>query len=253
MQALSVGLPSWFSSYLLLLGRPTSNEAGAEATEWYPLGRVLLWIIGLSAGLTMAGAVLIAPTYAEFIETFRRAVDIVLTYDPDLVAGLSPDDRAEMITSLSGLMANIAAPISAAASVLISVILLWIAGRIVQTSGRLARPWPDLGSTTLPRLAVPALILCAGLSIGAHDYPALAGRVGLAALGMGFCLQGLAVLHAISRPLKSRRGLLFALYLSFFLLPGWPIVGFALIGIADVWFSFRARFSTAFLQQTTQD
>ncbi len=253
MQAVSIGLPAWFSSYLLLLGRPSANGTETNPMEWYPLGRVLLWIIGLSAGLTIAGAVLIAPTYADFIETFGRAVDVVLTYDPDLVAGLSPDDRAQMVTTLASLMANIAAPISAAASVLISVVLLWVAGRIVQASGRMPRPWPDLASTALPRLAVPALILCVGLSIGAHDYPALAGRVGLAALAMGFCLQGLAVLHAISRPLKSRRGLLFALYLSFVVLPGWPILGFALIGIADVWFSFRTRFSTASLQHKTQD
>ncbi len=250
IQALSIGLPSWFTAYLLLLGR--SSEANeTEKMEWYPLGRVLFWIIGLSVALTLSGALLIATDYASFIATFSRAVDVVLTYDPDLVAGLSPEDKAKFVETLSALLANIAAPISTSASVIISVILLWAAGRIVQASGRLPRPWPDLSTLALPRLAVPALVLSLALAIAADDYPALAGRISLAGLITGYCLQGLAVLHAITRPLKSRRGLLFAIYLVFVLLPGWPVIGIALLGIADMWLSFRTRFSTAPLPSNT--
>ena len=244
IQALSIGLPSWFTAYLLLLGRSSETDA-PEKMEWYPLGRVLFWIIGLSAALTLAGAVMIAPDYAGFVATFGRAVDVVLTYDPDLVAGLSAEEKTQFIETLSSLLANIAAPISTAASVAISVLLLWVAGRIVQASGRLPRPWPDLSTLKLPRLAVPALVFSLALAIAAHDYPALAGRIGLAGLITGFCLQGLAVLHGITRPLKSRRSLLFAIYLVFVMLPGWPVIGIALLGIADMWLSFRTRFSTA--------
>ena len=251
IQALSIGLPSWFTAYLLLLGRSSSADNTATM-EWYPLGRVLLWIVGLSSVLTLVGALLIAPDYESFIATFGRAVDVVLTYDPDLIAGLPANDKAKFVKTLSSLLANIAAPISAAASVLISVILLWVAGRIVDASGRLPRPWPDLTTLTLPRLSVPALVLSLALAIAAQDYPALAGRIVLASLIIGFCLQGLAVLHAITRPLKSRRGLLFAIYLVFVVLPGWPVIGIALLGIADMWLSFRTRFSTTPLPSNTE-
>jgi len=251
IQALSVALPSLFTAYLLLLGRPSSNDDPATM-EWYPLGRVLLWVIGLSSALTLIGSLLIAPNYESFIATFGRAVDIVLTYDPDLVAGMSADERAQFLKTLSSLLANIAAPISAAASVMISVILLWVAGRIVQASGRLPRPWPDLASLALPRITVPALVLALALAIAAQDYASLAGRIVLASLVVGFCMQGLAVLHAITRPLKSRHGLLFAIYLVFVVLPGWPVIGIALLGIADMWLSFRTRFSTTPLPSNTE-
>lgn len=251
VQALSIGLPSWFTAYLLLLGRSSPSD-DPVTMEWYPLGRVVLWVVGLSSAITLIGALLIAPNYESFVATFGRAVDVVLTYDPDLVQGLSADDKAQFVRSLSSLLANIAAPISAAASVVISVILLWVAGRIVDASGRLPRPWPDLSTMALPRLAVPALVLSLALAIAAQDYPALAGRIVLASLIIGFCLQGLAVLHAITRPLKSRRSLLFAIYLVFVLLPGWPVIGIALLGIADMWLSFRTRFSTLPLPSNTQ-
>jgi len=251
VQALSIGLPSWFTAYLLLLGRSSPSD-DPVTMEWYPLGRVVLWVVGLSSAITLIGALLIAPNYESFVATFGRAVDVVLTYDPDLVQGLSADDKAQFLRSLSSLLANIAAPISAAASVVISVILLWVAGRIVDASGRLPRPWPDLSTMALPRLAVPALVLSLALAIAAQDYPALAGRIVLASLIIGFCLQGLAVLHAITRPLKSRRSLLFAIYLVFVLLPGWPVIGIALLGIADMWLSFRTRFSTLPLPSNTQ-
>ena len=251
VQALSIGLPSWFTAYLLLLGRSSPSD-DPVTMEWYPLGRVVLWVVGLSSAITLIGALLIAPNYESFVATFGRVVDVVLTYDPDLVQGLSADDKAQFVRSLSSLLANIAAPISAAASVVISVILLWVAGRIVDASGRLPRPWPDLSTMALPRLAVPALVLSLALAIAAQDYPALAGRIVLASLIIGFCLQGLAVLHAITRPLKSRRSLLFAIYLVFVLLPGWPVIGIALLGIADMWLSFRTRFSTLPLPSNTQ-
>jgi hypothetical protein len=95
--------------------------------------------------------------------------------------------------------------------------------------------------TTLPQMVLPFTLALTALSIFASDYTALFARTALSALIIGLCFQGLAVLHGLTRPLKSRRALLGLLYASFILLPGWPIIGCALLGLADLWFRFRER------------
>ena len=138
-------------------------------------------------------------------------------------------------------MALIAPPISAALSVVSFAVLLYIAARIVKASERLPRPWPDLALITLPRSAVILLGLSIIGSFVLPDYAGLLSRITLASLAMGFCFQGLAFVHLISRPLKSRRAVLAMLYFTFLALPGWPVLGFALVGVADAWFSLKER------------
>src|ERR1019366_3166934 len=58
----TVALPAWWLGHLGLLGRPldhdtTAGNGGtpvAPVLEWYPVGRVLLWIAGFAALTTMA-------------------------------------------------------------------------------------------------------------------------------------------------------------------------------------------------------
>ena len=58
---LTVALPAWWLGHLALLGRPVANAAAgngaapaAPALEWYPVGRMLLWIAGFAVLTTMA-------------------------------------------------------------------------------------------------------------------------------------------------------------------------------------------------------
>ena len=39
----SIGAPAWWLGYLALLGRPVAN-GGEPQTEWYPAGRLVLWL-----------------------------------------------------------------------------------------------------------------------------------------------------------------------------------------------------------------
>src|SRR5690348_159090 len=60
--AITVALPAWWLGHLVLLGRPVSSAAAAPDNavadqpdvEWYPLGRVLLWIVGFAAIAVMS-------------------------------------------------------------------------------------------------------------------------------------------------------------------------------------------------------
>src|SRR6266481_8836094 len=57
----TVALPAWWLGHLALLGRPapsdgSGNDAApvAPVLEWYPVGRILLWIAGFATLTTMA-------------------------------------------------------------------------------------------------------------------------------------------------------------------------------------------------------
>jgi len=233
---LAIGLPSGGLGLALNLAREQNGK-----TEWYPVSKILIWIISISVFLTLAGSLALAPDYVGFIAAFDEFANAIESIDPTLFGGLDATGRASAISALSRLMALIAPPISAALSVVSFAVLLYIAARIVKASERLPRPWPDLALITLPRSAVILLGLSIIGSFVLPDYAGLLSRITLASLAMGFCFQGLAFVHLISRPLKSRRAVLAMLYFTFLALPGWPVLGFALVGVADAWFSLKER------------
>ena len=245
IHAISISLPSWFVGYLTLLARPIESADNDNSVEWYPLGRLLLWNIARAAALTVAGVWMLGSDYASFVEAFEKLLNELVIFEPTMFAGLVGADKASSISTIANILALIAAPISAAISAAISVLLLYVAARIVKASDRLPRPWPDLATTAMPKVTLPVFLACLILVVLGADFIGLFGRIGLASLLVGFCLQGLAVLHMITRPLKSRRVMLVMIYSVFILLPGWPILGFAALGIADFWFNFRSRFNTA--------
>lgn len=229
--ALVAGIPGWLFGYLLLLSRETEN-----GTEWYPLGRFLLWIAALNALLTCFGILVIARDYDTFLTAFRGLVDVLQQIDTGVFEGLGEAEKAETITRFSQLAAVLVLLLSTAMSVTIMTFLVWGAAKIVKMSGKLPRPWPDLSSTRMPRNVIGVTVLAALLTFFLSGFASLFSAVIAASLVMAFCLQGLTVIHAITRPLKTRLPILFALYALFLILPGWPILGFALVGMAHSWF-----------------
>src|SRR5215218_9887174 len=65
--ALGWALPAWWLAYLTLLARPQSDGA----PEWYPLGRLLLWIAATAALVTLIG---MAALGGGDYETFRAEI-----------------------------------------------------------------------------------------------------------------------------------------------------------------------------------
>lgn len=234
--ALAIGLPAWALGLAVNLARDHDGK-----TEWYPLDRIFVLIIAISALLTLIGSLAIASDYSGFIAAFDEFAEAIETIDPMLFAGLDAAARSEAIASLSRILALVAPPISAALSVASFTALLYVAARIVKASSRLPRPWPDLAQIALPRTAAIVLVFSLAGSFTLPDYAGLTARIILASLSMAFCIQGLAFVHMISRPIRSRRAILAMLYFTFLALPGWPILGFALVGLADCFLSLKAR------------
>jgi hypothetical protein len=236
---ITVSLPAWWLGHLAMLGRPVANAASgdgatpvAPAVEWYPTGRILLWIAGFAA-LTTIAALLTLGTYAAGIAaTMKRGLLRILG-----PRGESPSaDLERWIDALVTI-----APSAAAIVAMMTLTLnLWLAARITATSGRLLRTWPDLKGTTLPPMTLVALCVIIAFCFTGGLLGMLA-QIVAAALLMAYALTGFAVLHTVTLALRSRMlwlGCIYAVVVVF----GWPVLALIVLGLTDAVFGLRERF-----------
>jgi hypothetical protein len=235
-------LPAWWLAYLALLGR--SNRDGS--LEWYPLGRLLLWTATSSALVMLVIAVTRGAwdyeTYSAAAKaTAEGAIRFYLRVPAEtplpLLLGGVPRDQ------LIDAMAAAVPFVSSAFYALVLTLNLWLAAKTVAISGRLPRPWPSIAYTRMPQ---SALLPMAGAIAGSF-LPGFVGVVALAftgALAMGFALQGLALLHDVSRGRPGRTGLLVGAYILVALIGHAFLPLLALAGIADTAVDLRRHFTS---------
>jgi hypothetical protein len=237
---LTVALPAWWLGHLALLGRPIDNDVPsgngaapvAPAMEWYPIGRILLWITGFATLTTMAALLTLGSDADAITGSLKRGLLRVLG---PRNAG-RPDDMEKWVDALI-----IIAPAAAAIITMMTLTLnLWLAGRITATSGRLQRAWPDIKSASLPPMTLAALSLALAFCF-TGGLLALLGQIVSAALMMAYALTGFAVLHTLTQALKARALLLGATY-AVVMVFGWPVLAMVVLGMADAIFGFRARY-----------
>jgi hypothetical protein len=261
--ALVHGFPAWWLARLTRFGRTQAGPAwrdalwrdslwrdsGGTAAEkpaahsYYALSRILghavlvaiavivLMLIAISLG--NGGFAVIVDSSAARIAPYM--LDVASTHE--LPAGID-------LQALSRLYIRLIPPVATSSYVLLLVANLWLAGRIVQVSNLLVRPWPDIaGELRLPR----ALALGFLASLACCLLDGLAGAIAscaAAALGTGFVLEGLAVTHVLTRGIKFRAALLAAIYVAAAIAPFLMLIPFALLGLLgllDVGFAFRER------------
>ena len=237
-----MALPAWWLGHLALLGRPIADDIpsgnGAAppappAMEWYPIGRLLLWIAGFGVLSTMATLLTLGTDAATITDTLRAGLLRILS--PRVAS--SGDEINQRIDA-----AVMIAPAAAANSAMTMLMLnFWLAGRITATSGRLHRSWPDLKNTELPPMTLAALSAAIAFCFSGGLLAMLAQTV-TAALLMTYALIGFAVLHTITLGLKGRGLWLTCAYTTVVMSGGWFILAMTVLGIADAIFGFRQRF-----------
>ena len=243
--AVTVALPAWWLGHLVLLGRPVDGAASSLATEslateapsepaieWYPVGRILLWVAGF-ATLTTIAALLTLGTDAETItSTLRRGLMRILRAADPQVSG-EADQFVDALVTIAPAAATIVAMMTLTLN-------LWLSAKVTATSGRLRRPWPDLMAAELPPMTLA--VLCIALAFCfTGGLLAILAQITTAALMMAYALTGFAVLHTLTLALKSRAfwlGSTYAVVVVF----GWPVIAMVILGLADAVFGFRERF-----------
>jgi hypothetical protein len=234
-----VALPAWWLGHLALLGRPLTNVSAingaapaAPDLEWYPVGRILLWIAGFAVLTTMAALLTLGTDAATITETLKRGLRQLLSPRNEASAG----EVERLINALV-----VVAPAAAAMITMTPLTLnLWLAAKITATSARLNRPWPDLKNVALPPMTLAALCVAIGLSF-TGGMLAILSTVVAVALMMAYALTGFAALHTLTLALKSRAlwlGITYTIVVLFV----WPVVAMVVLGIADAIFGLRQRF-----------
>jgi hypothetical protein len=231
---LAIALPAWWLGHLVLLGRPLAADTApatgdAAALEWYPVGRILLWIVVFAVITTTATLLTMGSDGPTITATMRSAWSHILES-----AGIAATDhRIDALVTI--------APAAAAIVAMMTLTLnLWLAAKITATSGRLHRPWPDLKSAALPPMTLAALCAAAAFCFSG-GLLAIVAQIVSASLMMAYALTGFAVLHTLTQSLKSRAlwlGCTYAIVAVF----GWPVLAMVVLGLADAVFGLRQRY-----------
>jgi hypothetical protein len=246
--AFMLGGPALWLSYLASLSRPRGQarwQATAPTTtylrEFVPVERMLTASVAITATVVVSGVIIIVLRHGSLDQAVDRLASELVPVVEDMLGtsrSLPPGVDARIMARMSVLAI---APVTAGFLFLVLLLNLWLAGKVTLLSGRLQRPWPDVALELLiPRPYGLLLgLACATTFLG--GAPALIASIVAVVLAMAFVLQGLAVVHVVTRGWKIRGLVLGLLYgVTMFLTPS-SLVLLALLGLIESLYSFRNR------------
>ncbi len=242
---ITVGLPAFWLGHLALLAKPAaadatdgvngSSPAPATVLEWYPPGRLLLWISLLACLITASALLTLGTDYETIIAALRRGLGRILSARDGTAPGTETDRVLDAIVQIAPAAATLVAMFTLTLN-------LWLSGKIVLTSGRLRRPWPDLRSIEMPQVVM--LVLAAALALSfAGGLLGMLSQIASAALLMAYLLVGFAVLHVATQSSGGRWWWLMAAYGAVVVF-GWPALLVVILGLLEGAIGLRKRFAT---------
>jgi len=151
-------------------------------------------------------------------------------------------DVGELAMSIARLMPTL----TAGTILLVLCLNLYLAARSTALSHRLPRTWPDLPTElVLPRPLAVVAVVAIGAAIALPESTDQFAWAFAAPLFAIYAMQGLAVLHALSRGLPLRPLLLVVLYGCCAVRAEWTLPLIALVGLVDAAANLRARAAAA--------
>lgn len=239
--AISPAIPSAILIYLVILNRPATAPGPdvdpATGTEWYPVGRIVIWAAGISGLMALAAVMMIGPDLDTLRGEVRKLIDIVLKAQFEALNSGSAMTEEELDR-----LADVGLyllPAATALSWMLTVLLnLWLAARITLASGKLPRPWPDIPAMRFPR-STPLALAVATAATFVPGYVALAASAISGALFFAYVLMGLAVVHYVTRGRPWRPFALWGLYGALLILNTGVSLLIAMVGIADSFLPIR--------------
>jgi Predicted membrane protein (DUF2232) len=233
-------LPAFFLARLAVLSR--QDDAGK--TDWFPLGGLAqaLIVIGL-LDVTLT-AVVLSLSEAGLAGTVRQNLALIVGM---VYADSAPQDYAVIIDQWDSLVFG--------ALVAVVMVSLAATGALAQgllaSQGRNIRPTPQFWRLRLPNWPVVGVIVCVAVGFVAEDLFGTSDAVifvsyvstGFALVFVvGFLLQGLAVMHGMTRGQSFQFLILTGVYLVVITFQPFGALTFAAVGLADRWGNFRERF-----------
>ena len=242
--ALTVALPGWaLASFanlrdLRFVRRPNNPEPPVRAS----VGALVVAAAAIGIAISVGALVWLIINYAgyekgaaAFAEMLRPRLEDWSSGAARLPEDLTLDDVSEFVVKYFPALFS-------ASTTLMFIVNLYAAARSAQTSLRLNRPWPDVPTSLVVPPAVVGVALAALATWLVAPAPASQfAAVFVGAFGVVYVLQGLAVLHALSRRAQGRPVLIAALYLACFVAPLWVFPAIAIIGLIESFAALRTR------------
>jgi len=220
-------------TYLALLNREVNNSDGSKsATEWYPIGRLILWSAVLGTLLSVGFLMMLGKDAAEVQETLTNVLREAFTQ----FRAQSPDATPIPEADLEAMTKVALAFIPAASGMLMTSILLinlYIAARVIEASSLLTRPWPDLAAFTYPPGTPLVLTASLVLTLLLSGFPGMAAGAAAGAFYFAYVLLGLAVIHFITRSNPGRFAILWAAYFGLVIFNTIVSLVLAVIGLTE--------------------
>ncbi|MBA8819740.1 DUF2232 domain-containing protein [Ochrobactrum sp. GPK 3] len=227
LMALTSYVPAAVGAYLSGLARPAEELGGPkDVMVWYPLSDIVFRLaLMVAVSFVVIGAILgFGPDMAR--ELANTVIDRVAEADPQFTAS------DEMRDTMSALLMFALPAIQPATCLAILVGNLYLALRLTAMSGRLRRPrddWPATLRMPRPALIVFAIALAVAFFSGAAG---LVATVVVGALGAGFMMAGLAIMHMRTRGKVWRPVALWFAYLAIILF-AFLLFVFMVVGLFD--------------------
>jgi hypothetical protein len=210
---------------------PAGEGEQAQALEWYPAGRMLAWAALMAGLLALVTVFSVGLGLDEMRKSLREIVETVFV--PQLPVFRDKKLSEADLQALTELML-FSLPAGAASVWLASLVVnFYLAGRITFASGRLVRPWPDLGALTFPRGFGYAIAAALAGVLLLDGYPRIVASGFVGALIFCYALLGLAILHYATRDNAARPFILGGVYFGLFLLNTWGFLALALLGALE--------------------
>lgn len=237
--AAAYGLPVVVLGRLALMSRQAPAGSGASGIEWYPTGRLLAVATLLACLYSAIAVMLVAAQHQDFgaaVKAFLEA-NVFPQFDEATQSELDAETRTRIVATVADWLPGMLA----AGWLALTLLSLYLAGRLLKRSGRLLRAWPDLALTDPPQflpMTFAASLAGAFLLSGTAQ---LVAKAAAAAHMLAYLLVGLAVLHHLTRGSSMRGLLLGSAYAALFALGPVPAIAFVILGLVDAMFHLRRR------------
>ena len=253
--SLTVALPAWgLAAFATLHGSPWRLESfrrppiasaprrpSAAPSAGPGVGTLVVVAAGIGIAIGAGALVAMIVVYGGY----QKGVETVATFlRPAIEEALGPSNLPDGFTldDILRLVVKFSPPAIACSTTLMFAVNLYAAARSAQLSQRLTRSWPDVPtSLVLPPALGAILIVALGTWLAAPEPTSQFAALIVGGLGVVYVLQGLAVLHALSRRVRGRPALIAALYVACLVAPKWVLPAVATIGLIESVASLRAR------------
>tara|TARA_Y100000591_G_C21803371_1_gene683401 strand:- start:248 stop:1177 length:930 start_codon:yes stop_codon:yes gene_type:complete len=215
-------IPSVYLSYFIGLNKTTSTED--NEIIWYPLSLIFSKIIMLSLILSIIGILFLGTNIVDYNNTISAIYSDVYQIRPDLEETIQLNNIALMSASLPSILV--------AFWIMIFLVNLWIATKITKKVDGKARSWDGFDEISLPKNYIYLLIVFLALAFVTEGIIKVMSITGATAILVGYSINGLSVLHNVTKNFNLRPLVLTTLYILVLLFVPF-IIPVTILGIMD--------------------